>query len=61
MRLEQWIQNLLAPTARALRPPDLEVGARLACLEMIASGTTTCLDHSVSELDEEGVEATLRP
>jgi 5-methylthioadenosine/S-adenosylhomocysteine deaminase len=61
MRLEQWIQNLLAPAARALRPPDLEAGSRLACLEMIASGTTTCFHHSVSELDEEGVEATLRP
>jgi 5-methylthioadenosine/S-adenosylhomocysteine deaminase len=61
MRLEQWIQNLLAPTARALQPRDLEAGARLACLEMVASGTTTCLHHSVTNLDEEGVEATLRP
>jgi len=61
MRLEQWIQNLLAPTARALRPPDLEAGSRLGCLEMVASGSTTCLNHSVSSLDEEGVEATLRP
>jgi 5-methylthioadenosine/S-adenosylhomocysteine deaminase len=61
MRLEQWIQNLLVPTARALRPPDLEAGSRLGCLEMIASGTTTSLHHSVSNLHEEGVEATLRP
>ncbi|MDQ4041208.1 MAG: amidohydrolase family protein [Actinomycetota bacterium] len=61
MRLEQWIQNLLAPAARALRPPHLEAGARLACLEMVASGTTTCFHHSVTELDEKGVEATLRP
>ena len=61
MRLEQWIQNLLAPTARALEPRDLEAGARLACLEMVASGTTTCLHHSVTNLDEQGVEATLRP
>jgi 5-methylthioadenosine/S-adenosylhomocysteine deaminase len=61
MRLEQWIQNLLAPTARALLPPDLEAGSRLSCLEMVASGTTTCLHHSVSNLDQDGVEATLRP
>jgi 5-methylthioadenosine/S-adenosylhomocysteine deaminase len=61
MRLEQWIQNLLAPTAQALRPADLEAGSRLACLEMVSSGTTTCLHHSVSQLDEERVEATLRP
>jgi 5-methylthioadenosine/S-adenosylhomocysteine deaminase len=61
MLLEQWIQNLLAPTARALLTPDLEAGSRLACLEMVASGTSTCLHHSVSALDEDGVEATLRP
>lgn len=61
MRLEQWIQNLLVPTARALLPPDLEASSRLGCLEMVASGTTTCLNHSVSNLDEERVEATLRP
>jgi 5-methylthioadenosine/S-adenosylhomocysteine deaminase len=61
MLLEQWILNLLAPTARALQPRDLEAGSRLACLEMVASGTTTCLHHSVSDLDEGGVEATLRP
>lgn len=61
MRLEQWIQNLLVPTASALLPPDLEASSRLGCLEMIASGTTTCLNHSVSNLDDAGVEATLRP
>jgi 5-methylthioadenosine/S-adenosylhomocysteine deaminase len=61
MLLEQWIQNLLLPTARALQPADLEAGSRLGCIEMVASGTTTCLHHSVSDLDEEGVEATVRP
>jgi 5-methylthioadenosine/S-adenosylhomocysteine deaminase len=61
MRLEQWIQNLLAPAARGLTPADLEASSRLGCLEMVLSGTTTCFNHSVSSLDEEGVEATLRP
>ena len=61
MRLEQWIQNLLLPTAQALGPRDLEASMRLACLEMVGSGTTTCLNHSVSSLGEDGVEATLRP
>jgi 5-methylthioadenosine/S-adenosylhomocysteine deaminase len=61
MRLEQWIQNLLVPTARALQPADLEASMRLACVEMLGSGTTTCLNHSVSNLDEESVAATLRP
>jgi 5-methylthioadenosine/S-adenosylhomocysteine deaminase len=61
MRLEQWIQNLLAPAARALTPADLEASSRLGCLEMVASGTTTCFNHSVSSLDDTGVNATLRP
>lgn len=61
MLLEQWIGNLLEPTARAMQPADLEVSSRLGCLEMIASGTTTCLNHSVTATDEAAVEATLRP
>lgn len=61
MRLEQWIQNLLAPAAHALTPADLEASSRLGCLEMVVSGTTTCFNHSVSSLDETGVDATLRP
>jgi 5-methylthioadenosine/S-adenosylhomocysteine deaminase len=61
MLLEQWIGNLLEPTARAMTVADLEVGSRLGCLEMIASGTTTCLNHSVTATDEDAVEASLRP
>lgn len=61
MLLEQWIQNLLVPTARAMTPGDLEAAARLAALEMIGTGTTTVLNHSVTETREEEAEATLRP
>lgn len=61
MLLEQWIGNLLAPTARAMQPGDLEAGSRLGGLEMLLSGTTTCLNHSVTLTGEEAVEATLRP
>jgi 5-methylthioadenosine/S-adenosylhomocysteine deaminase len=61
MLLEQWIQNLLVPTSRALTPRDLEVSGRLACLEMVTTGTTTYLNHSVSVTGLEEVEATVRP
>jgi 5-methylthioadenosine/S-adenosylhomocysteine deaminase len=61
MLLEQWIQNLLAPTAAAIEPADLEASGRLACLEMLGTGTTTCLNHSVTVTDHAAVEATLRP
>jgi 5-methylthioadenosine/S-adenosylhomocysteine deaminase len=61
MLLEQWIQNLLVPTARALTPRDLEVSGRLACLEMLSTGTTAYLNHSVSLTGLDEVEATVAP
>lgn len=61
MLLEQWIQNLLAPTAAAMTPAELEVSSRLAGLEMLSTGTTTCLNHSVTATDAEAVAATLEP
>jgi 5-methylthioadenosine/S-adenosylhomocysteine deaminase len=61
MLLEQWIQNLLVPTARAVTPRDLEVSGRLACLEMLSTGTTACLDHSVTQTGLDEVEASVRP
>ncbi|MCD6013942.1 MAG: amidohydrolase [Solirubrobacterales bacterium] len=61
MRLEQWIQNLLRPTAEAITPVEIEIASRLACLEMLLTGTTTCLNHSVTASDHETVAATLSP
>jgi 5-methylthioadenosine/S-adenosylhomocysteine deaminase len=61
MLLEQWIQNLLVPTARAITPHELEVAGRLACVEMLTTGTTACLNHSVSLTGLDEVEATVRP
>jgi 5-methylthioadenosine/S-adenosylhomocysteine deaminase len=61
MLLEQWIQNLLRPTAEAIRPAEIEVAGRLACLEMLLTGTTACLNHSVTASDHETLAATLTP
>lgn len=61
MLLEQWIQNLLVPTSRAVAPADLAAAARLACLEMLGTGTTTFFNHSVAEMGEEAVAATVEP
>src|SRR5258708_31848 len=47
MRLEQWIGNLLLPAGRAMAAADAGAASRLACLEMLGTGTTTCLNHSV--------------
>ena len=61
MLLEQWIENLLRPTAAAIGSAEIEVAARLAALEMLAGGTTTCLNHSVTASDSDLVAATLEP
>lgn len=61
MLLEQWIQNLLRPTAEAIRPVEIEAAGRLACIEMLLTGTTSCLNHSVTASDHETVAATLAP
>ena len=61
MLLEQWIQNLLKPTAENLTPADVRIGGVLACLEMLLTGTTACLNHSVSRSDADVVSATLEP
>lgn len=61
MLLEQWIANLLKPTATAITAAEIEAAARLACLEMLATGTTTCLNHSVTVAGPEVVAATVEP
>ncbi|HEY1853666.1 MAG TPA: amidohydrolase family protein [Solirubrobacterales bacterium] len=61
MLLEQWIANLLRPTAIAIAPAEIEAAARLACLEMLGTGTTACLNHSVTVSGPEVVAATVEP
>ncbi len=42
--LHEWLENAIFPIEAKLTPNDVYVGAKLACLEMIASGTTTFSD-----------------
>ncbi len=44
MVLQQWLETKVWPQEAKLRPEDIYWGAKLACLEMIKSGTTTFLD-----------------
>ena len=44
MVLQQWLETRVWPQEAKLRPEDIYWGAKLACLEMIKSGTTTFLD-----------------
>lgn len=42
--LQDWLFNVIFPTEDKLVPNDVYYGVKLACLEMIASGTTTFTD-----------------
>lgn len=44
MRLQDWLQRKIWPIEAKLTPKDCYFGAKLACLEMIKSGTTCFLD-----------------
>lgn len=61
MLLESWIFDLLVPVSKALTLDALRAASRLACLEMIGTGTTTCLNHQVIATDERTAAAVLEP
>lgn len=42
--LQEWLETKVWPLEAKLKPEDIYLGARLACLEMIKTGTTTFLD-----------------
>jgi 5-methylthioadenosine/S-adenosylhomocysteine deaminase len=42
--LQQWLETRIWPQEAKLKPEDIYWGAKLACLEMIKTGTTTFLD-----------------
>lgn len=59
--LEDWVERLLLPCASRLGAADLRASAYLAALEMIRTGTTTCLNHSVTTTMADEVAATIEP
>jgi 5-methylthioadenosine/S-adenosylhomocysteine deaminase len=62
MPLMEWLRTKIWPAEAKLRPDDVYRGARLACLEMIRSGTTRFFDmywHG-SEAARAAVDAGLR-
>lgn len=44
MALHTWLSDYIWPFEAKMRPEDIYNGARLACVEMIKSGTTFCAD-----------------
>ena len=44
MKLQDWLETRIWPKEAKLTPDDIYWGAKLACLEMIKTGTTTFND-----------------
>jgi len=63
--LEQWLYERIWPYEKKLSPDDVYWGAKLACLEMIKSGTTcfndmyTFFDSTAKAVEEMGLRAVL--
>jgi 5-methylthioadenosine/S-adenosylhomocysteine deaminase len=61
MLLEDWVTGLLLPLSLNLTPQAMQVSSTLAAMEMLATGTTTSLNHSVTTTSAEMVRASISP
>lgn len=63
--LENWLQEDVFPAEEAMDEEDLKQGARLACIEMLETGTTCFndmyegIDQIVEAVEETGIRAVL--
>ena len=61
LTLERWLETLLFPLGQLIEPRDLVLATRLACLELLATGTTCAFEHSVTRTTPETAIAVSRP
>ncbi len=65
MELHEWLRDKIWPLEAKFRPEDIYWGTRLACLEMIRSGTTCFsdmyfhLDQQARAVEDSGIRAVL--
>lgn len=65
LELMDWLENMIWPVEAHMTPEDIYVGAKMACLEMIKSGTTCFLDMytfpegTAKAVEEMGLRANL--
>ncbi|PWJ67073.1 MULTISPECIES: amidohydrolase [unclassified Fibrobacter] len=65
MPLQEWLQNHIWPFEGKMKPKDIEIGSRLAVLEMIKSGTVFFADmywhreQTMKVVKEMGIRATI--
>jgi len=61
MLLEDWVSDILLPLSLLLDEPAMRVSNLLAGMEMLATGTTCSLNHSVTTTTPELVAASIEP
>ena len=61
MLLEDWVSELLLPLSLNMSEEAMRVSSAIAAMEMLATGTTTSLNHSVTTTAPEIVRATIEP
>ncbi len=65
LKLHEWLTTKIFPREAKLKPEDVYWGTKLACLEMIKTGTTTFndmyyfMDHAAKAVKEMGLRAFL--
>ena len=65
--LQQWLAKKIWPAEAKLKPSDIYQGAKLACQEMLASGTTTFFDMywqpepTIKAVNESGIRGFIGP
>ena len=61
MLLEDWVTGLLLPLSMALGEDAMAMSSTVAAMEMVATGTTTSLNHSVTSTTPALVRASIEP
>lgn len=59
--LEDWVFQFLLPSARHLSPQSMRAAAYVSAMEMLATGTTCFLNHSVTTTTPDLVAASIEP
>src|SRR5215470_8828346 len=59
--LEDWVADFLLPIANHIDAGAMRVSSTLAAMEMLATGTTCSLNHSVTTTTPALVEASIAP
>src|SRR4029078_4282366 len=59
--LEDWVTQILLPLSVKLDAPAMRISSYLAGMEMLATGTTCSLNHSVTTTTPELVGASIEP